>query len=318
MRFYSSYLMLLFFLLAGCQQHTYQPIPNQQSFVATLNIQEKSITFVDENGEKMTTWDLGKLYTGGWIQADDQTLVLYGPEHHTVDFYSLAKGELEKSWKLGNGITNGMYIEEISRFVFTDKDENAIRFIDQEGKETDSIEVGKYPMTMATAGENLYVSTYQDTKLYIIDFTRFQIEGVIDIPSDSTGLLVRSEDHEIWVGGHGKGTKPRKNVAIYSLSDYTLKEKLSAPLMPINFLENELGIYVLSHGTNKLYHFNDQKEHIQSKDIGANPFALDFFAGKIVVAGFDSNHLYLVNPHNLTIEKQIKVGKGPFTILKRE
>ncbi|MFK4998332.1 hypothetical protein ACI2OX_16495 [Bacillus sp. N9] len=38
----------------------------------------------------------------------------------------------------------------------------------------------------------------------------------------------------------------------------------------------------------------------------------------VMVAGFDSDTLYWLDPETLKIERQAEVGKGPFVIFTRE
>jgi YVTN family beta-propeller protein len=40
--------------------------------------------------------------------------------------------------------------------------------------------------------------------------------------------------------------------------------------------------------------------------------------GKLLVAGYDSNDVHILDPQNLKSLKTIKVGEGPFKIVLRE
>ncbi|MDQ0174741.1 YncE family protein [Bacillus chungangensis] len=315
-----KYLLLLsvFLLLSSCGQPLQQAIWEKQHFVATLNLRDKSLTFLNETGDTIAKWELKQQYTGGFLLPNRDTLVLYGTEEETVDLYSLKTGSIEKRLKTGKGMTNGLYLPSKSQFVFTDKEKNEVRFFDRNGKEVKSIATGTYPMTMKLMNDQLVIACYQDTILQMIDIENYEVTKEMHIHSDSAGMLVREEAGELWVGGHGSGKEPRTAVAIYSLADGTLKEEIEAPLMPVNFHEDHDGIYVLSHGTNSLYHFNHDKKKINHIHVGANPFAMESFAGKLIVAGYDSDEVYWIHPQTLEIEKKVKVGTGPFVIIKRE
>ncbi|MFK4998333.1 YncE family protein [Bacillus sp. N9] len=117
----------------------------------------------------------------------------------------------------------------------------------------------------------IYVSSFQGTKLSIIDLNTFTIKAEMNITPSSTGMLIREEVNEIWLGGHGSGNKAQSFISIYSLNTHELKEELSAPLMPVDFHENEHGIYAISHGTNMLYHFDHNKRILNQVEVGANP-----------------------------------------------
>lgn len=308
------------FILSGCQEKKQQPISEGQSFAATLNVGDFSIDFLNKAGEKFARWELKKAYTGATLLPDGDTLVLYGTEIEEVDVYSLKNGTLTKSFKTGKGISNAIFLEHESstEFAFADKVQNMVRFFDENGKETNSIKTPNYPMAMVTDGEKLYVASFKGAKLSVIDLKSHGMDYEFDIPASTAGLLLRKKEKELWVGGHGKGDKPQSAISIYSLESGSLEKEVPAPLMPVGFFENERGIYALSHGTNMLYHYNSNKEMIQQTEVGANPFAIDSLDGKLVIAGFDSEKLYWVNPETLEIEKAVEVGKGPFVVFTRE
>ncbi|MBS4209299.1 hypothetical protein [Bacillus sp. FJAT-50079] len=305
-------------LLSGCQKEKYAPIDENQPFVATLNVRDHGIDFLNETGKRIAHWHLNKMYTGGRLLSDGDTLILYGTELEEVDIFSLKTGEQKSSIKTGKGITNGLDIESISKLAFTDKIRNEIRFFDYSGKETNHIKTDTYPLTMQADDQHVYVASYQGTKLSIIDLQTLTLEAEMKIIPSATGMLIRKDADELWLGGHGSGNKAQSFISVYSLKSDQLKEELSAPLMPVDFYENEFGIYAISHGTNMLYHFNEEKQLINQVEVGANPFALSFFAGNVIVAGFDSDTLYWLNPETLKIERQAEVGKGPFVIFTRE
>lgn len=305
-----------FFILSGCQEKKQQPIDERESFAATLNVGDFSIDFLNAAGEKFARWELKKPYTGATLLPDGDTLILYGPEIEEVNFYSLKNGSLKKSFKCGKGISNVLYLEPDAEFAFADKIQNKVRFFDENGKETNSVKTSDYPMAMGTDGKKLYVASFKGAKLSVINLRSHETEDEFNIPASTAGMLLREK--ELWIGGHGKGDKPQSAISIYSLETGTLKEELPAPLMPVDFFENENGIYALSHGTNMLYHYNAHYELMNEAEVGANPFAIDSLGGKLVVAGFDSEKMYWINPDTLDIEETADVGKGPFVIFTRE
>ncbi|MBD8007066.1 YncE family protein [Bacillus norwichensis] len=309
-------LLTCFFILSGCLQKKQQPIDEGQLFTATLNVGDFSIDFLNTAGEKFARWELKKPYTGATLLPDGDTLILYGPEIEEVDFYSLKNGSLKKSFKSGKGISNVLYLESDAKFAFADKVLNQVRFFDKNGKETQNVKTAEYPMAMEADKEKLYVASFKGAMLSIINLKNHEIEKEFKIPASTAGMLLREK--EIWIGGHGKGDEPQSDISVYSLRTGNLVKEIPAPLMPINFFENDKGIYALSHGTNMLYQYNPDKELIKKTEVGANPFAIDSFDGKLVVTGFDSEKLYWVDPETLDIERAVDVGKGPFVIFTRE
>ncbi|MFK4998334.1 hypothetical protein ACI2OX_16505 [Bacillus sp. N9] len=123
------FLAIVSILLIGCQQEKYKPIEENQPFVATLNVREYSIDFLDEAGRSIAHWHLNKMYTGGLLLSDGDTLILYGTELEEVDLFSLKTGERKSFIKTGKGITNGLDVESISKLAFTDKIRNEVRFL---------------------------------------------------------------------------------------------------------------------------------------------------------------------------------------------
>ncbi|MFS0645305.1 YncE family protein [Siminovitchia sp. 179-K 8D1 HS] len=311
-------LFILLIFLTGCQEKNFEPVKEDQDFAATLNVRDFSIHFLDQNGNRFARWELDKTYTGAKLLPDGDTLLLFGPELEAVDFYSLKTGKRQHSFKTGKGIVNGIYLEHNSDFAFADKERNEVRFFDQDGKEIKRVKTKPYPLEMEADGRHIYVASFKGKTLAFINADDYSIEKEIPIPASSTGMLLRHKDDELWIGGHGEGTKPQSSIAVYSLKTHELKEKIPAPLMPVDFHENQYGLYALSHGTNRLYRFDFNKKLSGQTEVGVNPFAIDFFAGKLVIAGFDSDEVYWVDPETLEIEGKTKVGKGPFIIFTRE
>jgi hypothetical protein len=74
----------------------------------------------------------------------------------------------------------------------------------------------------------------------------------------------------------------------------------------------------LSHGSNSLYKISYEGA-IQAKIVvGANPFEISEYKDQLIVAGYDSNDIHFITKKDLTIEKSLNVGKGPFQIIIRE
>ena len=61
--------MLIFasILLTSCSSITYKKIEEKQPFIASVNIKDTSVTFVNEQYEKLAHWDLDIPFTGGLL-----------------------------------------------------------------------------------------------------------------------------------------------------------------------------------------------------------------------------------------------------------
>ncbi|NKE07306.1 MULTISPECIES: YncE family protein [Mesobacillus] len=306
-------------LLSACTFESFESIPKDSSIISTINIKEMTISFYDmEKGEKLPDWAVDRPYIGGLILPDNDTILLYGKSLDTADLYSLSKGKKIASWKTGKGIVNALLVENGAEIAFADQDRDSVRFYNIKGTEVDEIKVEKDPLTLLEAEEKLYAISYNQEMLSIIDTNdKKRLPGFKIHPAAAGALLCREKD-ELWIGGHGKGTEVEESIHIYDLNNGRLMKEISAPVMPVDFTKDEDDVFVLSHGSNMLYKLGEDGRMKDSLKVGANPFEIDFFADKLIVAGYDSNEVYIIAPDSLSIENTLEVGNGPFQIVTRE
>lgn len=316
----------LFFLwitaafLTSCSEKRLPQIPADISFAATVNIKDMTISFVDlEKKELAAEWAMDKPYTGALILPDNDSILLYGKQLETADLYSLKEGKLIDTWETGEGIVNGILLNT-NDIAFADQNLNKIRFFNLNGEEEKRVKTERDPLTLLeSAAENkLFVLSFKDEKLGIIDLKSKAGSGEFTIHPSASGAWINEKNGEIWIGGHGEGAEIEQNIHVYDTETGKLKKKIPAASMPVNFLGQENNVYVLSHGSNMLYKINDSGEEAASVSVGANPFELAFAKDILLVAGYDSNDLHILEPKNLKTLKKIKVGEGPFKIVIRE
>lgn len=306
-------------LLSACSFESFEPIPRDSSIISTINIKEMTISFYDmDKDEKLSDWKVDRPYIGGLILPDKDTIMLYGKALETADLYSLSKGKKTGSWKTGEGIVNAILVGNGSQIAFADQDRDSVRFFDTEGKEVYEVKVEKEPLTLLEAEDKLYTISYKQEMLSIIDLKNKERLPGFEIHPAAAGALMHAEKEELWIGGHGKGTEVEELIHIYDFNNGRLIKEISAPVMPVDFTKDEDDIFVLSHGSNMLYKLAEDGTNKGSLKVGANPFEIDFFADKLIVAGYDSNELYIIDPESLSIEKTLEVGNGPFQIVTRE
>ncbi|MEH7441522.1 WD40 repeat domain-containing protein [Bacillus sp. JJ1122] len=305
--------------LTGCSFDTFEPIPGKSSFISTINIKDMTISFYDlEKDMRLPDWKVDKPYIGGMIFPNKDTLLLYGNTLDSVDLYSLSKGEKVGSWETGKGIVNGILVQNGSEIALADQERDSIRFYSLEGKEIKENKTEKDPLTILENEQKLYVISFNHKMLSIIDMkNKVQLPG-FEIHAAAAGGLLNQQKSELWIGGHGEGTTVEERIHVYDLKSGKLKKEIAAPAMPVNFIKDKDSIYVLSHGSNMLYKLGDNGEIKNSIKVGANPFEIEMFDNKLIIAGYDSNDLYIVNPESLNVEKTVRVGKGPFQIVTRE
>lgn len=317
LRFGLSAIIML--ALTACNEKEYKPIPKTADIVVSMNLKEASISFVDISERKeISKWKMEKPYSGGVILPDGDTLLLYGDQLDSADLYSLSTGKYQSSWKTGNGIVNAILLENNTEVVFADQEKNQARFFNLKGKEVASVDAEEKPFTLLEGKEKIFVFNIEAKELTVIDSKTKNKEDSLFIHPFAAGALLREKTGELWVGGHGVGTKAESDIHVYNIDDGKLVKTLSAPIMPINLEEWKNDIFVLSHGSNTLYKISADGEKIQSIQIGANPFEFVFFQNELIVAGYDSNDIYFVKPNNLEIIKKVNVGQGPFQLIVRE
>lgn len=316
-------IILLSFLictLVSCKKGLHA-IPIDGDILMTINIKDQTITFLDiDEQTNIAEWNLNEQYTGGLLLQDNDSLLLYGKDVDTVDLFSLSEGRKIDSWSTGRGIVNG-YLLENDTIAFADQYLNKVRFFSSNGNEIGNVITGKNPLTILqhkSKKDLLYVVNFDDKLLSIINIEDLRVERSISIHPNAAGSLIREEENEIWIGGHGERDTIEKNIHVYDLVSGNLFKKIKAPLMPIDFIEYENSIYALSHGSNTVYKYNTNGELEGSLKVAANPFDMTIFNGQLIIAGYDSNILNFIDLETFSISKEFNVGNGPFQIITRE
>ena len=307
--------LLLVVWLAGCTDLSFKPIKSKQNFIASLNIQEPSLDFIDEQGKVIATWLFDKAYTGAVLLGDNRIL-LFGHQLDKIDVYTLSTGEKLYSKKVKMGTTNVYYSENDKQFFITNSTTNTVTSFDEKGNELASQQLGNYPMSMVAFKEKLYIINFKDTKLSILNVKDLKVEHEWVIPKSAHGLAIIEETNELWVGGHGDGSKPNSSVKRYDLATGELHGEIEMPLMPVGLTKTKNSVLVISHGHNELYVADFNGKVKWQLEVGANPFVVNQFKDYIVVAGYDDHTLYFIKDGH--VEKTVDVGKGAFQLLVRE
>lgn len=304
--------LLLF--VAGCQQQSFEPIAPDETFVATVNIDEPSLQFFDAAGEELATWQFEQYYTGGLLIGQDK-LLMYSNILTKAHVYQLSTGEQLAEIKVPAGITGGYYDEESEQFFLANGKTNDVIAYDAAGQELATMAVRNYPMSMVSANGKLYVVNYKDTLLSVIDIATHKVEQEWAIDDYSHGIAIDPQKQEIWLGGHGKGSQSNEYVEVYDIASGKQTKTFELPIMPVGIAIHDDTVAVISHGSNMLYTM-EQDRVVHTLKIGANPFAVTFLHDQIVVAGYDDHVLYFVQ--NNKIMNQVETEAGPFQLLVRE
>lgn len=300
-------------LLTGCTTNHFQPVNAHQSFVASMNILQPSLTFYDKQGQLIADWSFEEAYTGAVMIKQDQVL-LYGHQLTEAPIYELSSGKKVATLQTGLGTTNAYYAEEADAIFLTNSRTNHLMRYDVNGQLNGEIKLKNYPMSMMAHGDFLYVVNYKDQYLSVVNMQDLAVEDEWSIEKSSHGLAINRG--QLLIGGHGEGMKANDTVKVFDLATGKEQSRLPMPLMPIGFAQRDGEVAVVSHGTNMLYVINEMGEELWHLEVGANPFAVQYFQDGIAVAGYDDDKLYFIQEGQ--VDKAITVKKGPFQLLVRE
>lgn len=315
------FFVLLLFLLTGCIGNNYAHIPAKTPFISSVNLKDGTISFIHgQSMEMLAEWEIDELFTGALLLPDQDHIAIYGKKMTTVQIFSLSKGKMVDEWEVGNGIVSIELINDSKELALIDQNADAIHIFSVNGTKLRTKKVGKNPISLYEdeTAQRLYVVNFNDGKVSVLNSHSVDLVDEIQINPFSTSIIVRSKEEQLWVGGHGEGEVVEENVLIYSLQTGELLQSIRAPNMPIKLLSDHNQVFIVSHGSNKLYKFDVMKNDMQSIEVGINPFEIEKFQDYVVVAAYDSNEIYLIQPENFTIKDIIKVGSGPFQIIVRE
>ncbi len=313
-------LMIPLLLFTSCSQEKYPKIQEDISLAITINLKDTTLSFIDLDKKiKIADWKMNKPYTGAIILPDNDSILLFGKQVESADLYSLKMGKLINSWKTGKGIVNGKLLQSNKEITLVDQRLNKIRFFDLNGNEKESVQTEQNPLTIIEAKKShkLYVLSFNKQQLIVIDLKTKDKATGFQIHPSAAGALVNEKEKEIWIGGHGAGAEIEKNIHVYDLETGKLKYTIPAPFMPVNFLCKDGSAFVLSHGSSKLYKLDSKGNILDSVIVGSNPFEMVLTGDSLLITGYDSNDVHLLNPNNLKIIKTIPVGNGPFQIVLR-
>jgi YVTN family beta-propeller protein len=311
-------LILGMFLVYGCEKETFPAVPKRAQILASVNVKEESVAFFDaKTGAALAKWKVNKPIQGAALLYDQRTLLLYGNELDRVYLYDIHTGKEAQEWQTGKGIVRALASNKGDAVFLADERQNAIRIFKENGQEAGKIAVGDKPLTLLQndAGTLLYVIDFRSTKAYIVQVDKRRVIRTFSVPEFAVSGLLREKEGELWVGGHGNGSTVETNIHIYSASTGAFVKTVKAPVMPIDFAETKEGIYALSHGSSTLWKWDNSGKLQSSVIAGANPFAMIGENGRLYIASYDSDEIYVVDERTMKVIDRWKTGKGPFQLL---
>lgn len=307
--------------VSGCQSKSYEPIEAHTPLIMVVNYLEQSLSFYhEETAKELTRWEMPFPFTGVCLLSDNQTLLFYGKALDGVYLYNLASGKQTGKWKVGKGIANAVLSADGSTVYLASHPEDAVLVMDQNGHLRAKIAVGNDPLTMVESRHNeLYVLNFHDTTISVVNLSDYRLKKTWPAIEGALGAALIESTGELWTGGHGAGSYIENQVTVYSIETGQIKEKIDAPIMPIDMEPVGSYVYVISHGSNQLRKIDHlTKKVVKMVEIGSNPFDIAFHNQRLYCVSYDSDELYIIEPDELKIVDTLPTGKGPFQVLFRE
>lgn len=311
-------LILGLYLVYGCEKAAFPAVPKRPQILVSVNVKGESVAFFDaKTGATLAEWKVKKPIQGAALLRDQRTLLLYGNELDRVYLYDIHTGKEAQEWRTGKGIVRALVSNKGDVVFLADEQQNMIRIFKENGQEAGKIAVGDKPLTLLQndAGTLLYVIDFRNMKAYIVQVDKRRVIRTFSVPKFAVSGLLREKEGELWIGGHGSGSTVETNIHIYSARTGAFVKTVKAPVMPVDFAETKGGIYVLSHGSSTLWKWNDSGELESSVIAGANPFAMIAENGRLYIASYDSDEIYVVDERTMKVVDRWKTGKGPFQLL---
>ncbi|WP_273128899.1 YncE family protein [Bacillus weihaiensis] len=306
-------LILLILLVSACSQTNLTPIPKNQSLIASLNIYDQTITFIESDTQQIVTWDIPHPFKNGLFISDDQLLLL-NKEADESYLYELSTGKSTK-WNLGTGIETALVSNNM--VYFANQDEKKVQIVNKHGDLVKEASLEYTPYFLFEQNDYLYVSYLDHASITVLSKKDIELVDSFQAIKGASGGLV--QNNELWLGGHGTGEHIQEEVYVYDLSQRQQLTKIPAPIMPVDFAVYQNSIYVLSHGSNTLREFKlSTHKEIRSLEVGANPFSMVLSGHLLYISSYDANEVNVIDLLTFEQVKTIPVGDGPLHLLNRE
>ncbi|MFS0781549.1 hypothetical protein [Bacillus sp. 1P06AnD] len=312
-------LLVILCFLASCTHTNVKPVMKSMPFIASVNLKDHTLTFLNADTlKKSVTWKIDTFATGACLLPDKDHLAIFGKTMDHIQIFSLSQGKLVDKWDTGQGIVFMSILKDRNRIGVIDQHTNTIRILSLNGELLKRQEVGNQPISFLERGGNLYVINFNDQKISILDTKTLKVLDEMPVGRYSTGIMTSKDGKTLWLGGHGEGNKVEEDIHLYSLETKKLVKKLHAPSMPVKFLTIYQSVFIISHGSSTIYKWQTGNQSLQSLKVGINPFEIGKSKDYIVVASYDDDRIYIIEPEPLSIKKVVKTGKGPFQLVIRE
>lgn len=310
------FIFILFLFLLSCSTAPSLPkIPLSKSVVASLNIYDQTITFIDAITKETTLWSIPKPFKQGILLSSDQLLLL-NKESDKAYLYQLSTG-ISEEWKVGEGIETGLFSSQ-EKLYLADQSSKKIKLFSMEGELLQERELQHTPYIIFEDKNYIYVSYLDHPSISVHSKVQLETQASFPTHKGAAGGFI-TKNNELWLGGHGSGVHIQEDIYIYDLSNRKLKTKVNAPLMPIAFQTKGESVYVLSHGSNLLREIDlNSYETIRSVEVGANPFSMSLFHNELYISNYDANEIGIIDLDRFRKKQTIPVGDGPLQLIIRE
>ncbi|WLR42736.1 hypothetical protein LC087_00335 [Bacillus carboniphilus] len=306
-------IIIILCLFVGCSSEQQPAIKTENALIISLNILDSTITFYNEQEDKVITWKLDHPFKDAVLLNYDEILFMH-PKNNQAFIYQLSTGQQIASWEIGKGMEKVIVYNDT--VYFSNQANNSVDLYSLNGQKQTEVQVEGKPFLLLPHENKLFVSLYNKNKMTVIDLSHLNVTNTFS--TDEKVVDGFMNENKLWLGGHGQGEHIQENVILYDITSGEEFFHIPAGTMPIGFASHGQYVYVISHGSNQLFKINMKTYKIEStKTIGPNPFSIVYYHDSLYVDLYDNNKLLKIDPTDLTILKEIDVGEGPFQLLIR-
>lgn len=170
-QFLSLIVLLLF--LNSCSRKELEPIPVSSSIVASINIYNQTVTFIDTINKSKTSWSMPHTFRNAALISQDQLLMLNRDSEYGY-VYQLSTGE-KQLWKIGKGIETILSSKYHPSIYLADQHQNSIKIFTKDGRQMNQVAVPYKPIAIYEDQHHIYVGYLNNPSISIISKKTWEI-----------------------------------------------------------------------------------------------------------------------------------------------
>ncbi|GHI00808.1 YncE family protein [Neobacillus kokaensis] len=314
-------ILLILFLLSGCQTKEISVPPSMKDTLIVSNLKKQEITFVDLQTGKLTASALNFRITS-MEKIKPNTIILAGENEDSLYRLQLKEGTLTKSVQTGKGVNEMVYLTKDHLLLFTNGLKNTVGFYDvKKEKVIAEVKIGKFPVSMALNDKKnlLYVVNVKGASLSVIDISTKKELTHFPIIERPKGIFF--DGKYVWVGGHGPYGSLNEYIYVYDPKTGKEVDRVKVGVMPVDFYGDVSSryVYAICHGSSSVYKIDNKNRSVSKQlKVGANPYDITGDKYRIYVTSLDGDSLAIIDRTAFTKSKQIRLKNGPHMMILGE